>query len=502
MSEDDLAAKHEARIKAKKEKIPKKTELILSGTRLPHEEAATLVDSIALQFAEEFETNFKHVKMWKSWHIWNGLHWEDDTTHTILREVRKFVRKIEKQINSRGEEDTKKACLVVMDNLRTIMTYSEADHRFATRTDRWDQDKWILNTTSGVVDLRTGQLRPGKPDDYCRKITSVGPADVGTPCPLFDAFLDKIFASNQELISFTWRELGYCLTGSVEEHAMFFNYGEGANGKGVMMNTIAGILGEYCTKASIETFMSSKSPQHLTFRADLDGPRLVLISETESGRYWNETFLCEITGGDPIVANRMRCDPYKFNPVCKIMISGNHRPKFKNVGEAIKRRMNLIPFDVVIPKQERDLDLADKLKAEWPAILRKMIDGCLEWQRIKLSQPDAVVSATREYLEEEDIVKQWMDDMCVLDYEIGEYGVMKTWTQMTELHRSFTHWILSNGETEKTLNHNEFGKRLAKINVKLKMHRSNKGNGFYGIRLRGHDSDVPFNAGAHENPFG
>jgi putative DNA primase/helicase len=133
----------------------------------------------------------------------------------------------------------------------------------------------------------------------------------------------------------------------------------------------------------------------------------------------------------------MRCDPYE-RPVCKLWVCGNHTPRLKSVGEAIKRRMNRIPFNVIIPLEERDTKLVDKLEAEWPAILRKMIDGCLEWRQVGLKPPNIVTDATKEYLDGEDLVLRWFEDRCIFD--------ANAWTQSSVLHRSFQHWAASTGE--------------------------------------------------------
>ena len=67
-------------------------------------------------------------------------------------------------------------------------------------------------------------------------------------------------------------------------------------------------------------------------------------------------------------------------PQFKLLIAGNHKPTLRNVDEAIRRRMYLIPFTVTIPEDERDETLTEKLRAEWPGILQWMIDGCLMWR--------------------------------------------------------------------------------------------------------------------------
>jgi putative DNA primase/helicase len=96
------------------------------------------------------------------------------------------------------------------------------------------------------------------------------------------------------------------------------------------------------------------------------------------------------------------------------MIAGNHKPVIRNVDEAMRRRMNLVPFLVTIAKKARDKELTKKLEPEWPGILRWMIDGCLEWQRIGLAPPKAVTEATEAYLEEQDDLAAFLDECCVV----------------------------------------------------------------------------------------
>src|SRR4051812_40017420 len=175
------------------------------------------------------------------------------------------------------------------------------------------------------------------------------------------------------------RVVGYSLTGITREHAMFFAYGTGGNGKSVMLDTVAGIMGDYHTTAPIDTFTVSMGDRHPTEVADLVGARLVTAIETEQGRAWAEARIKMLTGGDRVKARFMRQDFFEFRPQFKLMVAGNHQPVLRVVDEAIKRRFNLLPFEVTMPTAERDPDLTEKLKAEWPAILRWSLDGCLAW---------------------------------------------------------------------------------------------------------------------------
>src|SRR5690606_19855947 len=103
--------------------------------------------------------------------------------------------------------------------------------------------------------------------------------------------------------------------------------------------------------------------RHPTDLAMLRGARVVIAQETEDGQRWAESRIKALTGGDPISARLMRQDFFTFEPVFKLMIAGNHRPSLRNVDEAVRRRFNLVPFEVTIPREERDPNLPEKLRA-------------------------------------------------------------------------------------------------------------------------------------------
>ena len=258
-----------------------------------------------------------------------------------------------------------------------------------------------------TVDLKTGQTYAARREDYCTKIAACEP---GGECPLWWEFLERVTAGNGELESYLQRVVGYSLTGITSEHVLFFLYGTGANGKTVFINTIAGMMGDYAVTAPMEMFLASHSERHPTELAMLRGARLVTATETEDGRRWSEAKIKQLTGGDKIAARFMRQDFFEFAPQFKLLISGNHKPSLRSVDEAIRRRIHLIPFTVTIPPDQRDQQLTDKLKDEWPGILSWAIEGCLEWQRTGLAPPDIVRAATDDYLAEEDVFTRWLED--------------------------------------------------------------------------------------------
>jgi putative DNA primase/helicase len=162
------------------------------------------------------------------------------------------------------------------------------------------------------------------------KITGTKP-DFQMPTPIWFAFLHAIAAGDTELIEFLQRFAGYSLTGSVEEHALVFGYGKGANGKTTFLQALIKALGDYHTTAPIETFTASKHERHPTELAGLQGARLVSAVETEEGRKWAENKIKTLTGGEVISARFMKQDFFEFRPQFKLFIVGNHKPGLRSV---------------------------------------------------------------------------------------------------------------------------------------------------------------------------
>ena len=140
----------------------------------------------------------------------------------------------------------------------------------------------------------------------------------------------------------------------------------------------------------------------------------------------------------------MRQDYFEFTPQFKFLIAGNHKPVLRNVGEAMRRRLHLVPFTVTIPPNERDKDLTEKLKDEWPGILQWAIEGCLQWQKVGLNPPAVVRQATDNYLKAEDALNIWIEDCC-------DTHDSSAFTSSNALYTSWKEWADKSGEYAGTM---------------------------------------------------
>jgi putative DNA primase/helicase len=222
-------------------------------------------DALALEFTSRHGHKLRYCAQWGSWLEWDGTRWRFEKTLHAYDLARAVAREFANISDKNGKKIASGGTVAAIEKL------ARSDRRHAATVEIWDADAWLLNTPGGIVDLHTGNMLPHDPARYMTKITAVAPAG---ECPLWLRFLDEITGKNKELQEFLQRVAGYCLTGSTREHALFFAYGTGSNGKGVFLNTISAILAEYAAVAPMETFTASQHERHPTDLAGLRGAGL------------------------------------------------------------------------------------------------------------------------------------------------------------------------------------------------------------------------------------
>lgn len=396
---------------------------------LPVQEASVWAtdDALALAFSGRYGEDWRYCAAWGKWLLWTGQRWQPDETLLVHHLIRALCR----EAALKADSHRLAAKLAASSTVGGVERLARTDRRHASLSDEWDADIWALNTPGGVVDLRAGRLGT---HDRSHRMTKLATATPRGDCPRWQDFLEDVTGGDRELQAYLQRMVGYCLTGSTAAHALFFLYGTGANGKSVFANVIATLLGDYASTAPMDTFVETRGDRHPTDLAGLRGARFVTAIETEQGRRWNESKVKAITGGDKVSARFMRQDFFEYAPHFKPVIVGNHKPAIRNVDEAMRRRLHLIPFTVTIPPERRDGQLTEKLLAERDGIMAWAVAGCLAWQREGLKPPACVVSATEEYFEAEDAVGQWIEERCLLagTYREGVSELFDDWREWAE----------------------------------------------------------------------
>lgn len=392
----------------------------------------TTEDGLATAFTRRYGEDWRYCAQWGKWLVWTGIRWNPDQ----LLYIQHLSRNICRAASFKADSPRLRARLASSSTISAVERIARSDPKHASLAEQWDADVWLLNTPGGVVNLHSGLIRPHDRGDKMTKVSTAVPQG---DCPIWRSFLSDVTGGDAELMIYLQRMVGYCLTGVTSEHALFFLYGTGANGKSVFVNVIATILGDYAANAPMDTFMETRSDRHPTDLAGLRGARFVASIETEQGRRWNESKIKTITGGDKVSARFMRQDFFEYTPHFKLVIAGNHKPSIRNVDEAMKRRLHLIPFTVTIPPERRDGRLTEKLLQERDGILAWALEGCLLWQQSGIKQPQSVMDATEEYFEAEDAMGRWIEDRCVLDANAKAltFEIFNDWKQWAEANGEF-----------------------------------------------------------------
>lgn len=386
-----------------------------------------------------------YCHLWGKWLVWDDKRWRTDETGTIVRLATETVQSIYAEaaacpIAEKREAIARWAHKSEQEaRIRAMIALATSEAGVPILPSILDRDPWSINSLSGTINLRTGVLREHRREDL---ITKLAPTkyDPDAPAPRWEAFLQRIMGNNAGMIRYLQRAIGYALTGTTQEQVLFFLYGTGENGKTTFLNAILDTMGlDYSKQAPPGLLMVKKYEAHPTELADLFGVRFVSTVEVESGKLLAEALVKQLTGGDRIKARRMREDFWEFDPTHKIFLAANHRPAIRGADHAIWRRIRLIPFNVVIPEQERDRQLAWKLKEEAPGILAWAVRGCLKWQAQGLQDPAEVLAATAAYKQEMDLLGDFLTECCVV-----RQGARAA---AGALYEVYINWCKKNGES-------------------------------------------------------
>lgn len=375
----------------------------------------------------------RYVPAWRRWLVWDGIRWCPDATGQAARWAKMIARRLTTDALGITDDAKRRAALNVARRgessagVAGALTLASTEEGVGVSVDDLDADPFLLNTPSGVLDLRTGQIGPHDPELLLTKLTGAAydPAATG---PAFAAFLARI-QPNQAMQDYLARLLGHTLEGRQVVHTLPILYGAGANGKGTLVTAVLAALGDYAAPADPELLTAKTFDAHPTGVADLFGLRLAVLHEGDAGRRLAEGTVKRLTGGDRIKARRMREDFWWFDPSHTFAMLTNHKPIVAGTDEGIWRRLRLVPFDVVIPAEDRDEDLGDRLALEIGAVLAWLVAGYQAWREHGLDEPEQVRAATATYRAESDAIGRFLDQRCLLAaaYRVRSSHLFAAW---------------------------------------------------------------------------
>jgi putative DNA primase/helicase len=392
------------------------------------------------------------------WLIWAGTHWNSDKNGEIFRRAfcvserwlaqarsafREALRlaKIGDEVGSAqaaAKGNTYRKNALQTQNIRKIKDFLEiakAHPDIAITSRALNSNPWLINTKGCTVDLQTGDIYTPRREDLINRIAGCD-YQPESPTPAFDAFLNSS-VPDKDMQDFLQRIVGYTATGSNREQVFFVHFGAGGNGKSVFLEAIRAALGDYAQAAESSTFISEPNERSSSIPNDLarlDGVRSVFVPDVPQGGKWKDGIIKQITGGDTITARYLHKEFFDFEPVAKIHVRANHRPKAED-DDGFWRRARLIPWEV--QPVQKDRALPEKLKNELPGILAWIVAGAIRWHAMGLEAPARVTEATSAYRSEQSGIKDWMDECCFVKDGL--------FTPLAYLHGNYEDWTKEEG---------------------------------------------------------
>lgn len=430
--------------------------------------------------AERFVDNYRGLVHYNvdnnRWMLWNGEYWQHDMTNHVKNLAMIVVEQLQSQLTTMDIEARKR----VERNIDRVLNSAgkEAMLKEAQHLDgvpvlnvEFDQQPYLINTKSGIVDLRTSSIQPHNKE---LRLSKYIPHEISTKKPkLWLKFLSEIYADNKDIIPYLQRLSGYWLSGYKSEQSLYIFLGDGSNGKSLLLETLLKAMGDYGTIASSDLLIDRKynnsSEQHL---AGLIGARFVMVEETEMNDRLKEAQIKSLTSDyGEVTARFLYGNSFTYKPVFKLIMATNYSPRIYGTDHGIWRRIKVIPHNIIIEDHEQDKMLGYKLEQELPEILGWMIEGARLYFNDGLKEPAIISQRVMEYRSEQDIVEQWLVDNCERD--------MSYTATAKELFSDFTQYLEANGERK--ISNTIFGRNMGK---KFERRRINNATTYIGVRLR------------------
>lgn len=445
-----------------------------------------------LRMRDQFATVLKFNAVDKKWFFFNGSYWQEDIgnqrVELAAERVANSIKKEKPELSFSTKTDEDKAMnewYKFQKDSRSHMAKMHMIDEFKkyviVKHGEFDKEDMLLNTESGYVDLSNGELHDHDIDKKFSHQTLAEYSD-NVDAPLWDKFLNQIFNSDEELIHYVQKAIGYSFTGSVDEQCLFILNGRGRNGKSVFSNVVSDVAGNYAKQMNVQTIVAKKN-QSGSANSDiarLEGARIVTSSELNEGDRFDESLVKQLTGGDKILARFLYGSEFEYKPKFKIWMATNHLPIIRGTDDGIWRRIKIIPFNIQIPKEKVDKKLEYKLKAEYTGILNWIVQGAIMWQQEGLEDPEAVTKVIETYRAEMDPLDAFLEECCTT----GQNYSIKA----REMYDAYHEWAKESEEYKMSMT--KFGREMSKKLLRVK---KRDGWCYVGLKLKEPDSDYTFN---------
>jgi putative DNA primase/helicase len=394
------------------------------------------------------------------WLGWDGRRWAEATDVAATEAVRQYLldrfgEVVEALRDGHGDKEAVDGWRSMLGAGRMRSVLNLARGIVERKVDELDRDPDLLNTPSGVVDLRSGELLLHDLTLLMTKITD-GSYRPGFTHPDWEKALEALPKPEREWLQV---RIGQAITGHpTPDGIMPVLQGAGENGKSALTTDgLVPALGDYASMASTKLFAATKGTEHSEERATLRGKRLLIAEELTEGRSIDVTALKQIQDVTTITARHVFQKNMTFRASHSLFTTTNYTPVVSETDHGTWRRLALLRFPYTFKKPSEPLqaetdrvgDPALKARirhgadAQQDAIVTWAVEGAMRWYADPATSltPTAKIKAdTLAWQAEADRILGFWNERLIAD---ADRCILTT-----EMLEAFNSWLQSNGHNE------------------------------------------------------
>lgn len=422
-------------------------------TAVAHDEDLTDA-ALAETIAEELDGRFA-VAHGLGLMRYDGKRWAQCDELVLIEVVRKTLRRVRAEETRAailaGDKRREADARTLEQRTRIVAVARLALGMMTANASATDAHPDLLNTPSGVVDLRTGELKPHDPALMLTRMTAAPydpDADRSTWLRALEAVPPKVAAWLQV-------RMGQAATGHTPDDAVMPIFmGGGENGKTTLLHAPKVTLGDYAVRVPDRLFMANPG-DHPTELTTLMGARLAIAEELAEGRNLNVKRVKDTLGTPELTARQMRRDNVTWRATHALMLSTNYLPVVAETDHGTWRRLALVVFPyrfVSAAELKRSKSSADRLRDETikaaleqpdAGVLAWLVDGARAWYangRRMPAMPKRVVRDTLAWRHDADPVLAYIAERIVTGEQAEGWAIPSV-----DLAADFNEWIEQRG---------------------------------------------------------
>lgn len=371
------------------------------------------------------------------WFRWTGTVWDEVTDVTVTEAVRRAVLDLLADASEKGDSSLAGSLSKLLSAARVRSLASLARGPLERDPSLFDADPWLLNTPTGVVDLRSGELLPHSPDRLITKTTAASYQPEATHADWTRA-LEALDEPEREWLQ-VWA--GQAATGNMQpDDLLLIAQGSGSNGKTTVFGGLRAALGSYGVFVP-EKLLTANPNDHSTELTTLQGARLALIEETPEARALSVKRLKDAVGTPWMTARRIRRDNVTWKATHTLALNTNYRPRIAETDHGTWRRLVLLTFTKTFEGERLDRSIRQRLVSgedgRGEAVLAWIVRGAVKHANgASLDLTERMARDTEAWRRDSDVLHQYVTERLEFDPDSA--------ILVSDLHPDFCNFLASN----------------------------------------------------------